>query len=70
MKSESLLTEYLPDSSLRIDPDVAGLEDFPREFFRLETAHVARGLIGAWFVRRYRSKWYGARIIETEAYLE
>jgi len=69
VKSESLLTEYLPDSSLRIDPDVAGLEDFPREFFRLETAHVARGLIGAWFVRRYRSKWYGARIIETEAYL-
>jgi len=46
-----------------------GFEELPREFYRLDTAHVARALIGAWIARRYKNQWYGARIVETEAYL-
>ena len=30
---------------------------------------MARNLIGAWFARYYNGEWYGARIVETEAYL-
>ncbi|MBN2319836.1 MAG: DNA-3-methyladenine glycosylase, partial [Acidobacteria bacterium] len=26
-------------------------------------------LLGTWLARRYRGRWYGARIVETEAYL-
>jgi DNA-3-methyladenine glycosylase len=58
-----------PDPRLLFDPLALGLQEFPRQFFRLDTAHVARGLIGAWFARRHREQWYGARIVETEAYL-
>jgi DNA-3-methyladenine glycosylase len=58
-----------PDSKLLFDPQAPGLERFPRDFFRLDTTQVARALIGAWFARRYRNQWYGARIVETEAYL-
>jgi DNA-3-methyladenine glycosylase len=46
-----------------------GLKEYPREFFRLETAHIAREILGVWFARHYRNRWYGARIVETEAYL-
>jgi DNA-3-methyladenine glycosylase len=31
--------------------------------------HVARAIIGAWLARRHQNQWYGARIVETEAYL-
>ncbi|MBN1569719.1 MAG: DNA-3-methyladenine glycosylase [Acidobacteria bacterium] len=41
----------------------------PREFYRQDTVPVARALIGTWFARRYGNHWYGARIVETEAYL-
>jgi DNA-3-methyladenine glycosylase len=58
-----------PDPRLLINPQAAVLEPLPREFFRLDTVHVARAIIGAWFARRYESQWYGARIVETEAYL-
>ena len=58
-----------PDSRLLFDPQSLGLKDFSRDFFRMNTAHVARELIGAWIARRYRNQWYGARIVETEAYL-
>jgi DNA-3-methyladenine glycosylase len=30
---------------------------------------VAQDLVGAWLARRWRGRWYGARIVETEAYL-
>ena len=30
---------------------------------------MARDLLGAWIARRWRGSWYGARIVETEAYL-
>lgn len=58
-----------PDDRLRVDPEVLALPAADREFFRRRTATVARDLIGAWFARRYRGHWYGAKIVETEAYL-
>ncbi len=58
-----------PDLRLRFDPDAMGLIGAPRSYFRRPTAVVARDLIGAWFGRRYNGHWYGARIVETEAYL-
>jgi DNA-3-methyladenine glycosylase len=58
-----------PHPTLRFDPEAFGLKGFSREFFRLDTAYVAREILGAWFARRYRNQWYGARIVETEAYL-
>jgi DNA-3-methyladenine glycosylase len=58
-----------PDPGLRFDPLALGLEEFPREFFWNDTAYVAREIIGAWLARRYRNQWYGARIVETEAYV-
>jgi DNA-3-methyladenine glycosylase len=45
------------------------LKEFPRSFFRKDTAFVARELVGSWIARRYDGEWYGARIVETEAYL-
>ncbi|MBN1472940.1 MAG: DNA-3-methyladenine glycosylase [Syntrophaceae bacterium] len=59
----------VPDSRLRFDPVSSGLTEFSRDFFRRDTVCVARDIIGAWFARRYRGQWYGARIVETEAYL-
>ncbi len=59
----------VPDSRLRFDPHKLELEELPREFYRLDTVQVARAIIGAWLARRYRGHWYGARIVETEAYL-
>jgi DNA-3-methyladenine glycosylase len=58
-----------PHPSLRFDPVMLGLKEYSREFFRLDTAYIAREILGAWFARRYRNQWYGARIVETEAYL-
>jgi DNA-3-methyladenine glycosylase len=58
-----------PNPVLRFDPKAIGLKEYSREFFRLDTAHIAREILGAWFARRYRNQWYGARIVETEAYL-
>jgi DNA-3-methyladenine glycosylase len=62
-------TSRIPHPSLRFDPDALGLAEFPRSFFRRETSDVARRLLGVWLARRYRGRWYGARIVETEAYL-
>jgi DNA-3-methyladenine glycosylase len=58
-----------PHPTLRFDPEALGLIEYSREFFRLDTAHIAREILGAWFARLYRNQWYGARIVETEAYL-
>ena len=58
-----------PDPRLLFDPQALELKEFSREFFRLNTARVGREIIGAWLARRYRNQWYGARIVETEAYL-
>jgi DNA-3-methyladenine glycosylase len=58
-----------PDPRLRCDPEALGLSAAPREFYRRDTAVVAQDLIGAWLARRHRGRWYGARIVEAEAYL-
>jgi DNA-3-methyladenine glycosylase len=58
-----------PDPRLAFDPRTRGLVEAPRAFYRRGTVRVARGLVGAWLARRFRGKWYGARIVETEAYL-
>jgi len=58
-----------PDARLRFDPARLGLRPAPRAFFRRETVEVARSLIGSWFARRRRGRWYGGRIVETEAYI-
>jgi DNA-3-methyladenine glycosylase len=59
----------VPDPRLRFDPQSLGLKQFSREFFLLDTTHIARAIVGAWFCRRHDNQWYGARIVETEAYL-
>ncbi len=58
-----------PDSRLLIDPTSMGLQEPTRTFFRRPTRVVARDLIGAWVARRHEGRWFGARIVETEAYL-
>jgi DNA-3-methyladenine glycosylase len=58
-----------PDPRLRFDPQALHLIQLPRKLFQLDTVQVARAMIGAWFSRRYEGHWYGARIVETEAYL-
>ena len=58
-----------PDSRLLLCPETLSMKEFPRSFFRKNTAFVAQALIGAWIARRYEGAWYGARIVETEAYL-
>jgi DNA-3-methyladenine glycosylase len=58
-----------PDPRLRFDPSDLGLEEAPRSFYLRDPVAVARDLIGACLARRWRGRWYGARIVETEAYL-
>jgi len=57
------------DPRLAIDPAAFGLIEPPRGFYRRDTAAGARDLLGAWIARRWRGRWYGGRIVETEAYL-
>jgi DNA-3-methyladenine glycosylase len=64
-----MIADRAPDSRLRIDPPALGLAIPDRAFFLRPTVRVARDLIGAWIARRWRGRWYGARIVETEAYL-
>ena len=59
----------MPDPRLAFDPEALALAEPPRGFYRRDTKTVARDLIGAWIARRHRGRWYGARIVETEAYL-
>lgn len=63
------MNSVVPHQSLRFDPDALGLDEFPRGFFRQDTVLIARRLLGTWLARRHRGRWYGARIVETEAYL-
>ena len=64
-----MIAKHAPDPRLRFDPPALGLREPPRSFYRRRTVAVARDLVGAWFARRYRGSWYGARVVETEAYL-
>lgn len=69
MSHRSASIDLAPDPRLQFDPSSLDLLEFPREFFRRATDRVARDLIGAWFAREHLGRWYGARIVETEAYL-
>jgi len=61
-------TDIPPDHRLLLDSKRAW-QELPRNFFLRETVSVARDLIGVWFARRHQGDWYGARIVEAEAYL-
>lgn len=58
-----------PDPRLAFDPAALGFVESTRAFYRRDTVSVARNLLGAWIARRWRGRWYGGRIVETEAYL-
>jgi len=60
---------HFPDARLLFDPEAHAMKELPRAFFLQATASVARHLLGAWLARRFEGNWYGARIVETEAYL-
>ena len=64
-----MIAERRPDPRLLFDPAASGLTEPGRAFFRRNTVRVARDLLGAWIARRWRGRWYGARIVETEAYV-
>jgi DNA-3-methyladenine glycosylase len=64
-----MIANIRPDPRLAFDPDALGLSEPPRAFYRRGTAAVARSLVGAWIGRRWRGRWYGGRIVESEAYL-
>ena len=61
--------DLAPDPRLRLDFAQPGWRELPRAFFLRETTAVARNLVGVWIARRFRGRWHGARIVETEAYL-
>src|SRR5215831_7419950 len=67
--SVGMIAKNRPDPRLAFDPRALGLSEAPRAFYRRGTVWIARNLVGAWLARRWRGRWYGARIVETEAYL-
>jgi len=64
-----MIAKPVPHACLRFDPKARGLREPPRSFYLRDTEVVARNLLGAWIARRWRGKWYGGRMVETEAYL-
>lgn len=52
-----------------MDPGILPARAATRDFYLRSTRTVAKDLLGAWMVRRWRGKLYGARIVEVEAYL-
>lgn len=64
-----MIAKPRPDPRLRFDPEALGLLEPRRAFYRRSTETVARELVGAYLARRWRGRWYGARIVETEAYV-
>ena len=64
-----MIADRRPNPGLLLDPEALGLREPDRAFFRRSTVRVARDLVGAWIARRWRGRWYGGRIVETEAYL-
>jgi DNA-3-methyladenine glycosylase len=63
------MSDNPPDPRLCFDPEALRLNEIPRSFYLRETVTVAQELVGKWFARRHAGRWYGGRIVETEAYL-
>ncbi|HTY40420.1 MAG TPA: DNA-3-methyladenine glycosylase [Thermoanaerobaculia bacterium] len=64
-----MIANNRPDPRLALDREALRLSELPRRFYRRDTEEVARRLVGAWIARRWRGRWYGGRVVETEAYL-
>ena len=64
-----MIANNRPDPRLAIDPGRLRLSALERAFYRRGTIAIARALVGAWIARRWRGRWYGGRVVETEAYL-
>ncbi len=60
---------FVPDPRLCFDPESLQMCEMTRFFYLAGTKAVARRLIGMWIGRRHQGRWYGGRIVETEAYL-
>ena len=69
INSRRMIAKARPDPRLLLDPSELGFTEAARSFYLRNTVTVARDLIGAFLARRWRGDWYGARIVETEAYL-
>jgi DNA-3-methyladenine glycosylase len=68
-KARSSPNRFPPDPRLRLQAQEFDFPEFPRDFFRHDTVDVAQALVGSWLARNYAGEWFGARIVETEAYL-
>ncbi|HWZ84783.1 MAG TPA: DNA-3-methyladenine glycosylase [Thermoanaerobaculia bacterium] len=64
-----MIAKNRPDPRLALDPEGLSFVEPQRGFYRRGTVVVARSLVGAWIARRWRGRWYGGRIVETEAYV-
>jgi DNA-3-methyladenine glycosylase len=63
------MTTTAPDPRLLFDPAARDLAGPDRSFFLRDTELVAQDLLGIWLGRFDEGKWFGGRIVETEAYL-
>jgi DNA-3-methyladenine glycosylase len=64
-----MIANNRPDPRVALDLRALALVEPKRGFYLRGTVAVARSLVGAWIARRWGGRWYGGRIVETEAYV-